>query len=41
MGGVFIKVVIVLAWMKLAIFLFDKEERGGLEGVGGADLPCS
>ena len=38
MGGVFVEVLVVLAGAELAIFLFNKEERGGLRGVGGTDL---
>ena len=36
--GVFIEVTIVLAWAKSSVLLFDEEERGGLGGVGRADL---
>ena len=39
MSGVFIEVAIILAGAEFAIFLFDKEEGGCLEGVGGVDLP--
>ena len=40
-SGVFIEVVVVLAGMKFAILLFDKEEGGCLGGVGGPDFSCS
>ena len=36
--GVLIQVVIILAGAKFPILLFDKEEKGGLGRVGGADL---
>ena len=39
MGGMFVKVVVVLARVKLAIFLLDKEERGCLRGVGRTNFP--
>ena len=39
LDGVFIQVVVVLAGMKFPIFFFDEEERGGLGGIGGMDLP--
>ena len=38
MGGVFIKVPIVLERVKFAILLFDKEEGGYLRGVGRTNL---
>ena len=37
----FVNVVIVLAGLKATILLFDKEERGCLWGVGGADFAGS
>ena len=38
-GGVFVEVVVVLAGAEFAVFLLDKEERGGLGGVGRTNLP--
>jgi len=34
----FIEVSVVLAWVESSVFLFDKEERSGLGGVGGTDF---
>ena len=39
MGGMFIEVVVILARAKLAILLFDKEERRCLGRVRRANLP--
>ena len=36
--GVFVDVAVILAGAESSIFLFDEEERGGLGGVGRADL---
>ena len=38
MSSVFIKIVVVLTKVKLAIFLLYKEEGECLRGVGRADL---
>ena len=38
-GGMFIEVVVILARAEFPVFLFDKEEGGGLWGVGGMDFP--
>ena len=40
-GGVFVEVTIVLAGAEFAIFLFDKEERGCLGGIGRTNLSSS
>ena len=40
-GGIFVEVLVVLAGVKFAIFLFDKEERGCLGGVERTNFPCS
>ena len=40
-GGMFIEVVVVLTGVEFTVFLFDKEERGCLEGVGRTDLSSS
>ena len=37
--GVLVQVAIVLAGVEFPVLLFDKEEKGGLGGVGGANLP--
>ena len=37
--GMFVDVMIVLAWAESSDLLFDKEKRGGLGRVGRADLP--
>jgi len=34
----FVEVSVVLAWVESSVFLFDKEERGGLGGIGGTDF---
>ena len=39
LGGVFIEVSVVLTRAEFSIFLFDKEERGRLGGVGRMNLP--
>ena len=41
MGGVLIQVSVILMWVEFSVFLLDKEERRGLEGVGRANLPSS
>ena len=38
--SVFVDIAVVLAGSKTTIFLFDKEERGHLWGVRGANFPC-
>ena len=38
--GMFIDIAIVLTGSEAAIFLFDKEERGRLWGVRGANFAC-
>ena len=38
MGSVFIEILVVLAEAKFTVFLFDKEERGGLWRVGRTTL---
>ena len=38
MNGVFVEVSVVLAGTESSVFLLDKEEGGGLRGVGGADF---
>ena len=38
--GMFVDIAIVLTGSEAAIFLFDKEERGRLWGVGGANFAC-
>ena len=40
MDGMFIDIAIVLTGSEAAIFLFDKEERGHLWGVRGANFAC-
>ena len=40
-GGVFVEVVVVLAGVEFTVFLFDKEEKGCLGGVGRTDLSSS
>ena len=40
-SGVFIEVAVILTRVEFAILLFDKEERGGLGGVGRTNLPDS
>ena len=40
-SGVLIEVVVILIWMKLAVFLFDKEERRCLKRVGRTNLLSS
>lgn len=37
-NGVFIQIVIILTWTEPCIILFEKEERQGLERVGGMNL---
>ena len=39
-GGVFIKVVVVLAGAEFSVLLLDKEERGCLGRIGRTNLPC-
>ena len=41
MGGVFIEVVVILVGTEFPVFLFDKEERECLRGVGRVNLPGS
>ena len=38
LDGMFVQIVVILAGVEFPIFLFNKEEEGGLERVGGADL---
>ena len=39
MNGMFVNIVIVLAWTQSTIFLFDEEEGRCLRGVGGSNFP--
>ena len=39
LGGVFVKVSIILAGTKFSILLFNEEEGGCLGGVGRTNLP--
>jgi len=34
----FVEVPVILAWAESSVLFLDKKERGGLGGVGGADL---
>ena len=36
--GMLVQIVVILAGAEFPILLFDKEERGGLGGVGGTDF---
>ena len=40
MDSVFVDIVVVLTRSETTIFLFDKEERGRLWGVRGANFSC-